>query len=94
MSYMGAIVRVHEKYEVASSTWYTLGLFVTLQLFPFREACLGIVALGAGDPMAGLIGRMFGQIHVPGTVRGCGCGCQCECQWGACTRKYLFLFRM
>lgn len=46
---------------MASSTWYTLGLMVSIGLFPRAYAISGILVLAVGDPAASWIGRRYGR---------------------------------
>lgn len=52
--------RSSEASRMASSTWYALGLMVSVALLP-KPACLvGILVLAFADPAAGLVGRRWG----------------------------------
>lgn len=56
---------------VASSTWYMLGVFAAVALFPRAAALSGILVLGFGDPIAGYVGRRFGtRPFLGGTLEG------------------------
>lgn len=46
---------------VASSTWYTLGLIVTVAAFRRPEAVSGILVLALADPVASYGGRRWGK---------------------------------
>ena len=46
---------------IASSTWYALGLVVTLALFPLQHAVSGILLLALADPAASLVGHRWGR---------------------------------
>ncbi|MEZ4315900.1 MAG: hypothetical protein R3F61_00275 [Myxococcota bacterium] len=66
MWFFGPIARDHERYRVNSATWYGTALWV-LSFTAFGPAgVLGLLALAVGDPVAGLIGRTYGQIRIPG----------------------------
>jgi dolichol kinase len=55
----------------ASSTWYLLGVLLTLILFPRDAAMGGILALAIADPAATLVGRQWGKkVFGKGTVEG------------------------
>lgn len=55
----------------ASSTWYLLGVLLTLILFPRDAALGGILALAIADPAASLVGRRWGRKGFgKGTVEG------------------------
>jgi len=57
--------------RLASSTWYLLGILLTLILFP-RDIALGaILVLALADPSASYVGRRWGNRRVGGgTVEG------------------------
>lgn len=58
---------------VASSTWYALGVVLTLLLFPRQEALAGILVLALADPAAGVVGRVWGRHRLGrGTWEGTG----------------------
>ncbi|MCB9675823.1 MAG: hypothetical protein H6737_11940 [Alphaproteobacteria bacterium] len=66
MWFFGPIARDHERYRVNSATWYGTALWV-LSITAFGPAgVLGLLALATGDPVAGLVGRTYGQIRIPG----------------------------
>ncbi len=45
----------------ASSTWYALGILITVAAFPLPAAVSGILVLGLADPVAGYVGRRWGR---------------------------------
>lgn len=58
---------------VASSTWYAVGVVLTLLLFPRQEALAGILVLALADPVAGFVGRIWGRHRLgKGTWEGSG----------------------
>lgn len=58
---------------VASSTWYALGVVLTLLLFPRPAALAGILVLALADPAAGLVGKLWGRRRLgTGTWEGSG----------------------
>lgn len=66
MVVFGPIARDHERYRVNSATWYGTALWV-LAVTAFGPAgVLGLLALAVGDPVAGLVGRRYGQIRIVG----------------------------
>lgn len=66
MAFFGPIARDHERYRVNSATWYGTALFV-LAFTAFGPAgVLALLALAVGDPVAGLVGRRYGQIRLWG----------------------------
>lgn len=46
---------------IASSTWYTLGMLLTVALFPRGAAVSGILVLALADPTASWVGRRWGR---------------------------------
>lgn len=50
----------------ASSTWYTLGVLLTVALFPEPAAVSGILVLAVADPAAGYVGRRWGRRRILG----------------------------
>jgi len=56
---------------VASSTWYALGLFLVVALFPMHAAVSGILVLAVADPAASYVGRRWGtRAFLGGTLEG------------------------
>lgn len=45
-----------QKSIVSTPLWYATGVFLTLTLFPFNNAMIGILTLSIGDPVASLVG--------------------------------------
>lgn len=59
--------------KMASSTWYLLGVLLTLGIFPWSTALPGILVLALADPAAGAVGRAWGTRGLgKGTVEGSG----------------------
>lgn len=50
-----------EERKIASSTWYALGIFLTLLLFPWDIALPAILVLALADPAAVFSGRTWGR---------------------------------
>lgn len=66
-----ALASPREARELASSTWYLLGVLLTLVLFPRPYALAGILVLALADPAANVIGRFWGRSRfLSGSVRG------------------------
>jgi dolichol kinase len=60
-----------EAKRAASSTWYVCGVILAYALFPTRIAVPAIVVLALADPMASIVGRLWGSRRVGnGTVLG------------------------
>lgn len=60
-----------EERRPASSTWYVLGVLLTLLLFPRASALAGITVLALADPAASVLGQKFGTRRLgKGTVQG------------------------
>ncbi len=56
---------------IASSTWYLLGVVLTLTLFAPPATWAGILVLALADPSAGFVGRKWGKNRLgAGTIRG------------------------
>jgi dolichol kinase len=60
-----------EAKQAASSTWYACGVVIAYAFFPVRIAVPAIVVLALADPMASVVGRLWGRRRVGnGTVLG------------------------
>ena len=60
-----------EASHVASSTWYACGVVLAYAFFPSRIAVPAIVVLALADPMASIVGRLWGRRRLGnGTVLG------------------------
>ena len=55
------LVTPRESAGVASSTWYTLGILLTIALFPRAAAMSAILVLALADPAASYLGRRWGR---------------------------------
>lgn len=56
---------------LASSTWYVMGISLTLAIFPLEIAAAAILVLALADPLASYLGRRFGKRSLgSGTVEG------------------------
>ena len=53
-----------ERTNVASSSWYVLGLILVLSIFPLDVAVPAILVLGLADPAASTIGRLWGRRRI------------------------------
>lgn len=54
---------------MASSTWYALGLAITVALAPTEVAVTAILVLGLADPAASLVGQRWGRRPFMGGTR-------------------------
>jgi len=67
----GRLASPREARGIASSTWYALGVFAVVALFPTDIAIAGILVMGLGDPAAAAIGRALGRRpFLGGTLEG------------------------
>lgn len=66
MWFFGPIARDHERHRVNSATWYGTALFVLSVTAYGPAGVLGLLSLAVGDPIAGLIGRSYGEIRIWG----------------------------
>lgn len=62
----GAVAHPHERHQVNSSTWFGTALLILGAVFEPMLCAVGLVALGIGDPAAGLVGRRFGKTKLVG----------------------------
>jgi dolichol kinase len=56
-----ALASPRERRGFASSTWYALGLLLTVFLFPTREAVSAVLVLALADPLASVVGQRLGK---------------------------------
>jgi dolichol kinase len=64
MRVFGAFAHPHETHRVNSATWYTTALLIMALVFTPMQGVVGLAVLGLGDPVAALVGRRFGRIHL------------------------------
>lgn len=57
-----------ESTGIASSTWYTLGMLLTVAFFPRSAAVSGILVLALADPAASWVGRRWGRQRFMGAT--------------------------
>jgi len=70
-SVLSLLASPREAGKIASSTWYVLGILLTLALFPRNVALGGILVLALADPTASYLGRRWGKRKLGGgTVEG------------------------
>ncbi len=46
---------------VSAPIWFALGALLSITLFPFRYATIGVLTLTVGDPVAALVGQFLGR---------------------------------
>jgi dolichol kinase len=67
----GKLASPREARGIASSTWYILGIFLAVMLFPQRVAVTSVLVLGLCDPAAAAYGRRYGKRpFLGGTLEG------------------------
>lgn len=60
-----------EAHGPASSTWYVLGVVLTLALFPLEASVPAVLVLALADPAAGCVGGRWGRLRLGrGTLEG------------------------
>ena len=60
-----------EAHRPASSTWYVLGVVLTLMLFPLEASVPAVLVLALADPTAGYVGGRWGRLRLGrGTLEG------------------------
>jgi len=65
------LVSPREANGLASSTWYTIGLAITVAIAPIPVAVTAILVLGLADPAASYVGHTYGRRpFLGGTVEG------------------------
>ncbi len=64
MAFFRPIAHPQEWHRINSSTWYSTAVFLLALLNVPLVSAAGIIALGLGDPVAGLVGRRFGRIRL------------------------------
>lgn len=61
MRSLNRVSHAHELTHVTSATWYATSLAVLGTVNAVAPAIVGVAALGAGDPIAAIVGRKFGR---------------------------------
>ena len=64
--YFGQLAGRKEDEGPNASFFYAVSLFVTVLLFDPRIAMGAIISLAVGDPVAGIVGTIFGRIRLKG----------------------------
>jgi phosphoserine phosphatase/dolichol kinase len=49
---------------VTTPIWYALGVLITITIFPFRYALIGVLTLTLGDVVASLVGQSLPNRHI------------------------------
>lgn len=63
---LGPVVRKHEAHKMTGASFAIIGIGLAYFLFPKPIACLAVLFLAIGDPMASLFGVCFGKIKLIG----------------------------
>ncbi len=61
MTFFKPIAHPHEHHKINSATWYGLALLILALSRHTPSSMMGLVVLGLADPMAGIVGRRYGQ---------------------------------
>lgn len=64
LALFGPTAHPHERERVNSATWYCTALVLIALTGVVPAAVVALAVLGAGDPMAAIIGRRFGRIKL------------------------------
>lgn len=57
----GKIMRRNELRSITGNSFYVLGLFVVVAFFPKPIVLLSVIFLGLGDPIAAVVGSLYGR---------------------------------
>jgi len=57
----GPLMRREELLGVSANTYYVVGIFVVTLLFPKSIVLLSVLYLAVGDPVAGMVGTLYGR---------------------------------
>ncbi|MGE0761978.1 MAG: diacylglycerol/polyprenol kinase family protein [Bdellovibrionales bacterium] len=63
---MGPFMREHERYNLAGTTYLVLGTFLIIWWFPRDIVTLTLLFLAVADPLASLIGILYGKDKLVG----------------------------
>jgi dolichol kinase len=61
MTALGRVSHAHEEHSITSATWYATSLMILGLVNSVPPAVVGVTALGAGDPIAAIVGRKWGR---------------------------------
>ena len=61
MSLLKPIARVHEEHTFAGTTFFAIGAFVIVWVFPKNVALLSLILLAFADPIASAVGLLYGK---------------------------------
>ena len=62
----GPVARPHEFHSITAATWYTLALVIGVFTMPLQAIEAGALVLGAGDPIASIVGKRWGRRRIFG----------------------------
>jgi dolichol kinase len=61
LKFFGKVMRREELKSVTGNTFYILGLFLIVLVFPFKVVALSVLFLALGDPTAAMVGSLYGR---------------------------------
>lgn len=61
LKYFGGLMRREELKSVSGNSFYVLGLFFVVLLFPKPVVLLSVLFLAIGDPVAAVVGTLYGK---------------------------------
>ncbi len=61
LKYCGKLMRREELKSVSGNSFYILGLFLVVLLFPAPVVMLSVLYLALGDPTAAMVGSLYGR---------------------------------
>jgi dolichol kinase len=64
LTLFGPTAHPHERERINSATWYTTALVLIALTGVIPAAVVALAVLGAGDPLAAIVGRRFGRIKL------------------------------
>ena len=66
LKFFGKIMRREELSGITANTFYILGLFLIVLVFPLPVVLLSILYLALGDPVAAVVGSVYGRHKLVG----------------------------
>lgn len=73
LKYFGRFMRSNEKYSLTGGSYFLMGLLMNVAFFPKSVAILALAMLAIGDPIASIIGVLYGKDKLVGnkSLQGC-----------------------